>query len=170
MNLQKNNLTEPNWALRYIEPSDNPFLAAIIRASIEDLNLPKEGTAHSDPTTDQLFSLFKTPNSYYFVLELDGEIMGGCGIFPSNGLPIGHAELVRFFLKPAARGLGLGKLLMNTCEEKALELGFTHLYLESFPEMEAAIHLYKKFGYQLLSEPLGNTGHFSCNVWMLKAL
>jgi putative acetyltransferase len=36
--------------------------------------------------------------------------------------------------------------------------------------MKAAVHLYQKFGYQSLQAPLGNTGHFACNVWMLKQL
>jgi putative acetyltransferase len=155
---------------RTLLPKDNEGLAQIIRSSIEELKLPLEGTAHSDPTTDNLFSLFQQPGSGYLVLELEGKLMGGCGIFPSSGLPNQHAELVRFFLHADARGKGYGKLLMQACEKMALELGYTHLYLESFPDMEAAIHLYEKFGYQRLSQSLGNTGHFSCNVWMLKQL
>lgn len=155
---------------RTIQPSDDSVLAAIIRESIEALRLPTEGTAHSDPTTDHLYELFQKPGSAYRVLEIDGEVMGGCGVYPSNGLPKGHAELVRFFLKPEVRGKGYGKQLMELSETIARELGYTHLYLESFPEMEAAVHLYRSFGYVQLNTPLGNTGHFSCNVWMLKKL
>lgn len=163
-----NNMNEITF--RDIQLTDNTHLAQIIRSSIEALNLPTEGTAHSDPTTDNLFQLFQTPGSHYFVVEKNNRIMGGCGIYPSNGLPENHAELVRFFLHTDARGLGLGKELMLMCEQKAKEFGYSHLYLESFPEMEAAIHLYKKFSYELLQHSLGNTGHFSCNVWMLKKL
>ena len=155
---------------RPIQAQDNAALAAIIRAGIESLNLPTEGTAHSDPTTDQLFQLFQTPRSYYFVAEEAGVVMGGCGIYPTTGLPENHAELVRFFLDPNVRGKGIGKYLMEQCEKKALELGYTHLYLESFPDMKAAIHLYETYHYQRLTKSLGNSGHFSCNVWMLKQL
>jgi putative acetyltransferase len=155
---------------RNITTNDNVALAKIIRQSIESLNLPSEGTAHSDPTTDHLFQLFQHPFSTYIVAEMNDIPLGGCGIFPSNGLPSKHAELVRFFLAPEARGLGIGKELMKQCEYTATEMGYTHLYLESFPDMEAAIHLYEKFGYVRLNYPLGNTGHFACNVWMLKAL
>ena len=146
------------------------MLAAIIREGIEALGLPTEGTAHSDPTTDNLFQLFTAPKSHYIVVEKDEEVMGGCGIYPSNGLPANHAELVRFFLDEHVRGLGIGKHLMKQCELIARGLGYSHLYLESFPEMKAAIHLYKSAGYKLLDAPLGNTGHFACNVWMLKEL
>jgi putative acetyltransferase len=155
---------------RNIKITDNQTLATIIRSSIEALNLPTEGTAHSDPTTDDLFALFKKENSGYIVLEMDGEVMGGCGVYPSNGLPPKHAELVRFFLKDKIQGKGFGKILMQKSEEMAQQYGYTHLYLESFPQMEAAVHLYQKFNYQLLQNPLGNTGHFACNVYMLKQL
>lgn len=160
--------SEKAIVIRPIIPADNSLLAAIIRNGIEALNLPLEGTAHTDPTTDHLFELFQTSGSAYYVLEIDHEVMGGCGIYPSNGLPAGCAELVRFFLKPEARGNGYGKMLMKISEKEARMHGYKQLYLESFPDMQAAVHLYEKYGYKRLSQPLGNTGHFSCNVWMLK--
>ncbi|OYU97804.1 MAG: GNAT family N-acetyltransferase [Bacteroidetes bacterium B1(2017)] len=155
---------------RKIKESDNLILASIIKGSIESMALPLEGTAHSDPTTNDLFAYFSKDGSSYLVAEQDGIVLGGCGIYPSNGLPEKHAELVRFFLHESARGKGIGKHLMEACEQLALSLNYTHLYLESFPDMKAAIHLYEKFGYQKLDAALGNTGHFSCNVWMLKRL
>jgi putative acetyltransferase len=155
---------------RPIKASDNALLAKIIRGNIEALKLPTEGTAHSDPTTDNLFQLFQTPGSAYLVLEIGDEVLGGCGIYPSNGLPPHCAELVRFFLLPKAHGKGYGKLFMQQCEQLAIANGYKQLYLESFPDMKAAIHLYHKFGYKPLTAPLGNTGHFACNVWMLKEL
>lgn len=158
------------FAFRPIKPTDNFVLASIIRKNIELLGLPTQGTAHSDPTTDNLYQLFQTPKSAYLVLEYDGKVVGGCGIFPTQGLPTAYAELVRFFLLPEMHGKGFGKILMEKCEQLAIENGYTHLYLESFPDMEAAIHLYQKFGYQKLTAPLGNSGHFACNVWMLKKL
>lgn len=159
-----------NIIYRSIKLEDNKILTSIIRSSIEALSLPTDGTAHSDPTTDDLYLLFTKENSGYIVLEIDGKVMGGCGVYPSNGLPNQHAELVRFFLDEQVRGKGFGKILMQKCEELAKQFGYSHLYLESFPDMEAAVHLYEKFNYQRLQNPLGNTGHFSCNVYMLKVL
>lgn len=155
---------------RLIRKDDNIALAQIIRASIESFQLPTEGTAHSDPTTDNLFALFQKPGSTYLVMELNGKVMGGCGIYPTDGLPKGYAELVRFFLDDSVRGFGYGKFLMHECEKMAKEMRYTHLYLESFPDMKAAVHLYETNGYLRLDKPLGNSGHFSCNVWMEKKL
>lgn len=162
--------TEECLVLRQIIPEDNAALAHIIRSSIEALDLPSEGTAHGDPTTDDLYALFKREKSVYWVAMEQGTIQGGCGIFPSEGLPEGCGELVRFFLRPEARGKGYGHLLIEQSIDSARKMGYSQIYLESFPSMEAAVHLYRQYGFTLLSAPLGNTGHHACNVWMIKHL
>jgi putative acetyltransferase len=155
---------------RPIQQSDNKTLATIIRESIESYNLPTEGTAHSDPTTDNLFQLFQQPNSFYWVATQNEIVLGGGGIFPSNGLPEGCCELVRYFLTPEARGKGIGKELLSKSVEIAKELGYTKMYLESFPEMKEAIRMYEQNGFERIDQALGNTGHYACNVWMVKEI
>src|SRR5947209_19114554 len=102
---------------RHLEKKDNPFLANIIRRAFEEFNVPKEGTVYTDPTTDRLYEVFQHPKSEYWVAEENGIFLGGCGIYPTSGLPEGCAELVKFFLEPSARGKGIGKELMEkaTC-------------------------------------------------------
>lgn len=156
--------------LRPIEPWDNLALAAIIRQSIESFNLPTEGTAHSDPTTDDLFTLFQKPRSFYWVAATTEMVLGGCGIYPSYGLPDDCCELVRFFLTPEARGKGIGKKLLDNSIQSAKEFGYKTMYLESFPDMKEAIRMYEQNGFESINHALGNTGHFACNVWMLKKL
>jgi len=59
---------------------------------------------------------------------------------------------------------------MNICLKRAKELGFESCYLETLPYMEDARKLYAKVGFETLNEPMGDTGHYSCNLWMLKKL
>jgi putative acetyltransferase len=96
--------------------------------------------------------------------------VGGCGIYPTEGLPTGCAELVKLYVAASARGKGIGKLLMEKSMEAAKALGYTQLYLESLPELNKAVHLYEKTGFKHLCEPMGASGHFACNLWMLKDL
>lgn len=157
--------------IRNIRPEDNAPLAKIIRASLEEFNVPKQGTVYSDPTTDQLFELFdQAPGSCYFIVEEDGELIGGCGVYPTDGLPQGYAELVKLYLTAVTRGKGIGKMLMERCFAAAAEMGYDHLYLESFPQLANAVGLYKKLGFTDLDGALGNSGHFACTVWMVKDL
>ena len=157
--------------IRNIQPNDNVELARIIRESLVEFDVPKEGTVYSDPTTDKLFELFYSePKSFYLVAEEDGVLLGGCGVYPTDGLPAGYAELVKLYLTANTRGKGIGRLLMEKCFEEALKFGYTHLYLESFPQLAKAVSLYEKSGFKALDHALGNSGHFACTIWMVKEL
>lgn len=156
--------------IRNIEPSDNPQLAVIVRDTLTEFGANVPGTVYFDPSTDALFELFQTPHSAYFIAEINGKIVGGAGIYPTEGLPPATCELVKMYLLPEARGLGLGAMLMQRCLETALGEGFRHIYLESLPELKQALSVYEKFGFEYLSAPLGNSKHFGCGLWMLKNL
>jgi putative acetyltransferase len=99
--------------IRTIQPADNMILASIVRDSLAEFGANKPGTVFYDPTTDHLFELFQSPGAVYYVLIIDGEVLGGAGIYPSPGLPQSTCELVKMYLRPAARGQGYGKLLMK---------------------------------------------------------
>ena len=106
-----------------------------------------------------------------FVAEEDGGfILGCCGIFPTDNLPDDTTELAKFYLSKEARGKRIGKLLLERCLEKAKDLGYKKVYLESIPEFSKAVSIYEKQGFQYLEKPLGNLGHSGCNLWMLKNL
>jgi len=156
--------------LRQIEEKDNVPLAELIRSVFREFNIDKPGTVYTDPTTDKLFELFQTENSAYWVAEENGVILGGCGIFPTEDLPAGCAELVKFYLAAGSRGEGIGKLLMQVSINTAKNMGYNELYLESFPELQRAVGLYSSLGFNLLDEPMGNSGHHACSIWMLKEL
>ena len=158
----------PVICIRTIQPTDNPHLAVIIRNALAEFGANKPGTVFYDPTTDDLFNLFQQTGSIYFVAEQDGTIIGGAGIYPSNGLPQGTCELVKMYLSPQSRGKGLGKQMIEKCLEFAAGAGYHQVYIETMPELGKAVSVYEKFGFTHLDGPLGNTGHFGCDVWMLK--
>jgi len=157
--------------IRSIQQSDNPALAKIIRATLTEFGANHPGTVYYDATTDALFELFLKPRSVYYVAETsDGKIVGGGGIFPTEGLPEGTCELVKMYLLPEERGKGLGGLIIQKCLKTAKELGFAQIYIESMPELDQALKVYERFGFNYLGAPLGNSGHFGCELWMLKVL
>jgi putative acetyltransferase len=156
--------------IRPIQPSDNEPLASLIRQVFREFKIDKPGTVYTDPTTDALYQLFQQPASAYFVAEENGTIIGGCGVYPTEGLPAGCAELVKFYLAAEARGKGIGNQLMQQSIAAARELGYKQLYLESFPELGKAVSMYEKAGFRPLPNAMGNSGHFACNIWMLKDL
>ena len=158
-------------AIRTIQQGDNAALAKIIRDALEEFGANHPGTVYYDASTDHLFEVFKTaPGSIYFIAENNGKIVGGAGIFPTDGLPASTCELVKMYLEPQARGIGLGRLLIDKCLAAAAELGYRQVYLESMPELSKALSVYEKFGFEYLDAPMGNSGHTGCQLWMLKVL
>ncbi|MDE3251722.1 MAG: GNAT family N-acetyltransferase [Bacteroidota bacterium] len=153
--------------IRPIQPSDDAVMASIIRRSLEEFGANRPGTVYFDESTDHLFSLFQEkPGSAYFVAEKNAAILGGAGFYPTQGLPAETCELVKMYLKPEARGLGLGRKLIQHCLTAARNAGYSSIYLETMPELKKAIRVYEKFGFTYLNGPMGNSGHNGCDVWM----
>ncbi len=156
--------------IRPIHKEDNPFIAKIIRSSLEEFDAAIEGTAYTDKETSAMFETYRSGNSIYYVASLNGEIVAGCGI---NQLKDGNkniCELQKMYMLPKARGKQIGKQLILKCLDFAKKSGYEACYLETFPNMIAAIKLYKQNGFKKIDQALGNTCHYSCDVWMLKKL
>jgi putative acetyltransferase len=160
----------PALRIRTIIPTDNTALAKVIRDTMAEFGVNRPNTVFDDPSTDHLYELFQHKGAIYNVAEIDQVIVGGAGIYPTDGLPDDTCELVKMYLKPEARGIGLGRLLIEKCISQAKEMGYKNIYLESMPELKKALNVYAKFGFEYLKGPMGNSGHTGCELWMLKKL
>ena len=156
--------------IRDLQKEDNPALAKVVKDTLAEFGANHPNTVYYDPTTDTLFEVFQTPRSKYFLAEINNKIVGGGGIYPTDGLPPDTCELVKMYLLPEARGLGLERTLIEKCIEAAAENGFKKIYLETMPELKQALSVYEKFGFEFLKGPMGNSGHTGCSLWMLKSL
>jgi len=157
-------------SLREVKKEDNELLARMIRQVFLEHDAPQSGTVFSDPTTDDLFGLFRKSKSVLWVAERAGLPMGCCGIYPTEGLEEGCAELVKYYLAESERGKGTGRQLMELCIASARKLGYEKLYIESMPQFSKAVRIYEKLGFHKLSSPLGNSGHTTCTIWLLLEL
>ena len=159
-----------NITIRPILPSDNAAIAHIVRTTLLEFGAARPGTVYYDESTDRLSEVFSTPGSIYYAADHQGAILGGAGIYPTDGLPSDTCELVKMYLQPDARGMGLGEKLMSECIDFAIGYGYKQIYLETMPELKQAIGLYEKVGFSRLSAPLGSSGHFGCGIWMQKKI
>ena len=85
---------------------------------------------------------------FFEVIE-DGEknILGSFGIFPIDDET---CELRKMYFIPNARGLGLGKYVMQRTIARARALGFKKIVLETSSKLIAANRLYTRFGFKLV--------------------
>lgn len=159
-----------NVIIREITKQDNQQVAQVIRKVLVDLGVPKVGTAYEDKALDAMFEHYDKPKATYFVVAEGTKILGCAGVAQLDNYEGNICELQKMYFLEEARGRGIGKEMITICLEKAKQFGFEGCYLETMPFMEAAQKLYKKMGFEYIDAPMGNTGHYSCPVWMLKKL
>lgn len=156
--------------IREIKLDDNAQIEKVIRDCFPEFNIPLEGTAYEDPETKAMFESYQNDNDIYYVIDNDGEILGGGGIKPLKDFESSVCEIQKMYFSPKVRGKGLGKAMFEKCMQSAKALGFKQCYLESAPQLKVAIHIYESYGFKHLDTPLGATGHTACAVWMIKDL
>ncbi|MGZ9585793.1 GNAT family N-acetyltransferase [Paenibacillus marinisediminis] len=154
--------------IRELEERDNKQIEDVIRTCLKEFGGDREGLAWADPLLGRLSEVYQADNAKYWVVEQDGKIVGGCGIGPVDNLA-GICELQKMYCLPETRGTGIAHKLMATALEFAGQ-HYNQCYIETLSNMEAANRFYRKYGFTSLDKPIGDTGHFSCDVWYLKDL
>lgn len=81
-----------------IQAADDSALASMIRGVFDEYGAPTEGTVYVDTTTDHLSKVFDANGSVLFVAKDGDKVVGSCGLYPTEGLPEGHVELVKFYI------------------------------------------------------------------------
>lgn len=79
-------------------------------------------------------------------------------------------ELKKMYFLPEGRNRGLGHKLLMRCVNSARQRGYNYCYLETFNTMTGAMKLYERNGFKRIPAPLGNTGHFACDIFYLLEL
>ena len=156
--------------IREIQKADNEQVARVIRSVLEDLGVPKVGTAYADPSLDDMHEAYNAGKAVYFVLERNGKILGGAGVAQLENYQGPVCELQKMYFLQEARGLGYGRQMIESCIAKAIDFGYRQMYIETMPYMKDAQRLYVKHGFYYIDQPMGDTGHSACPVWLLKDL
>lgn len=160
-------MTAPAFSLRPIRSEDDPTIASIIRSVMPEFGADGPGFAIHDPEVASMSAAYSIPRAAYFVVEVDGNVVGGGGIAPLQGAAEDTAELRKMYFLPAARGIGAGSALLRHLLNLAKQFEFAQVYLETLTGMDAAQKLYQHLGFQRLDKQMGNTGHFGCNRYYL---
>ena len=126
-----------------------------MRHNLETHDLALPGTAYYDEQLDHLSGYYLSDPAKRFYLVLRdgaGRTLGGVGVAE---LPFFDrcGELQKLYLADEAKGAGLGCELIARIEDRARELGYRRIYLETHSNLRAAIHVYEKSGYRRIPRP-----------------
>lgn len=159
-----------SYQIQAVSAKQDAMVCQIVKAVGAEYGAVGEGYGPSDPEVEAMSQYYKdSEKSLYLVATVDGEVVGGCGVarFAKNG---DVCELRKLFLLPQSRGLGLGKALTEQCLSYAKNKGYKQCYLDTLSNMQSAVALYERLGFDHLTAPLAGTEHSACDVWMLKTL
>jgi len=145
-------------------------MANVIRTVMPEFGADGPGFAIHDPEVDTMSAAYARPGTAYFVVEIEGRVIGGAGIAPLEGGDAETCELRKMYFLPEARGTGAASQVMRRCLDAARRAGFSRCYLETLTGMDAAQTLYLRHGFTRIDAPMGGTGHFSCDRFFLRNL
>lgn len=145
---------------------DHPRATALVEELMADLSQRYGGSGDGTPIDPRQFD---APDGAFLVLVDDGRDVGcvALRLLDATEVPggidgdvmAGHtrvAELKRMFTRPEVRRTGAGRALLAALEERARELGFTRVVLETGTAQPEAIDLYTSSGYT----PIPGFGHY----------
>lgn len=105
---------------------------------------PDEGGTDAD-LSDLEANYTRRGGAFEVLEDARGNLVGTVGLYPMNGETV---ELRKMYLARELRGRGLGKRTLARAIERARELGFKKVYLETAGVLKEAVGLYCKFGFQ----------------------
>ena len=152
--------------LTALRPEYDKAMAEIVRSCLKEHGLDIPGTAYFDESLERLSAYYAQTGRDYYVMLRDGEVVGWIGLAEFEG---DCCELQKLYLIPSERGKGIGRALLRFIEERARELGYRAVYLETHSNLSGALRLYEKAGYRLIERPAGVV-HGTMDRFFLKEL
>ncbi|MFD2638021.1 ribosomal protein S18-alanine N-acetyltransferase [Piscibacillus salipiscarius] len=97
---------------------------------------------------DFLHDLLKNSFSHYLVIEVEGRVVGYCGVW----IVLEAAQITNIAVSPKYRGLQLGKKLFNEVLNTVEEHGASELSLEVRESNQVAQNMYQQFGLEVVGK------------------
>jgi GNAT superfamily N-acetyltransferase len=139
-------------AIRGAAPEDVPLILSFIRELAEYEKLSSVCVATEDQIEAALFG--DRPFAEVVIASLDGVPQGFALFFPNYSTFLGRPGLYLedLFVRPAARGVGLGRELLKHLARLTVERGWGRLEWSVLDWNEPSIQFYKKMGATPMDE------------------
>lgn len=144
--------------IRPFRPEDVPEIRALVEEVLAEFGLGLDRDDLDDPEAS-----YRAGGGEVWVVEDEaGRLVGTGALWPDPQDPT-RAEIRRMYLRPAARGHGLGRRLLRLALDRARTAGRHRVELETTAVMEAARALYRSEGFEEFDGPV-SAG--ACERWM----
>ncbi|MDO8768069.1 MAG: GNAT family N-acetyltransferase [Burkholderiaceae bacterium] len=92
---------------------------------------------------------YAPPRGALLLAWVNGEVAGCCALRPIDNCDyVNAAEMKRLYVRPAFRGLGLGRQLAQAILDTAQLIGYDSVLLDTLNDMEIARAMYTELGFK----------------------
>lgn len=139
----------PEITIRSATNADCENIKNLVFGVLREYDLTPEPNG-TDADLSDIESSYINRGGLFEVLEdAEGNLLGTIGLFPLDAETV---ELRKMYFAKDLRGRGYGKKTLERMIEKARELGFKQIHLETASVLKEAIALYEKYGFQPTAE------------------
>ena len=132
------------YRLRDAVSGDEAEIRFVVATVMAEYGLSADLESNDADLDDVVASYRARGGSFRVVTSAEGAIVGCGGLYPIDGQ---DAEIRRMYFLPEARGLGLGRMLLEELIALAKERRFERVVLETASVLKAAISLYRQRGF-----------------------
>lgn len=131
-------------AVRRAVNADRDNVIALVSGVLAEFGLPFDLKSKDSDLID-IEGNFKDRGGVFEVLEDGvGRLLGTCGLYRLDDETV---ELRKMYFVPEIRGLGIGWLILSRAVDRARDMGYRTIILETTTVLEQAIRLYQRFGF-----------------------
>ncbi|OHD36075.1 MAG: hypothetical protein A2Y30_01380 [Spirochaetes bacterium GWE1_32_154] len=121
----------------------------ILEIDYEALDIFDDRSLREKYRLKNIESYFLGKNGEFYVLKVEGEIIGMCGFIELNNKIV---ELVKFRIAKSKRDMGFGKKLLEFVEQQIKRKGYEKIILNTSILRENTLRFYEKRGYVFKEE------------------
>ena len=140
------------------EDQHQPIFRALNAEWLDQYNLTE---SHDLQILDAPRETILDAGGFIYLAKYNNQIVGSAAIMKEHE---GVYELAKMTVDKNFRKMGISKMLMDRCKEKAIELKATKLILFSNHQLRAALSLYEKYGFAHV--PVENSPFTTADVKM----
>ena len=145
-----------NRVVEFLDVSYDDAMAQLLIEEVQQEYVVRYGGPDETPVIPGEFA---SPGGAFLVAVADGEPAGCVALRRLLPADVPTAELKRMYVRASHRRNGLGARLLTAAEERARELGYRRLVLETGLAQPEAMALYARAGYG----PIDNFGYHRCS-------
>lgn len=131
--------------VRAANNADVAAIQALVFGILKEFDLAADLRGTDLDITDIEANYLTRGGVFDVIVDDRGRILGTCGLYVLDDSTI---ELRKMYFAPEIRGRGLGKKFLARMIEKAKDLGYLRVYLETASVLKQAVHIYEKAGFR----------------------